>query len=631
MTGSESQMREAADTKSSESMFSKEDCLRASQEIERLCSESGIYDCCRHIDYRQEYVQQLIRKYGKENAAVVRNNEAQSIVPEDVAQVDPIGILLDEKKHPSRKYRLLFVDLTDHGIRRKVKKYLYAFNYGARVCDLSDPGTIKRARKAARGGGVLHLSTFDVAKDAQDYARGSFGGATESDALKSLISDYLIMRDFKNVRKYADLYVQKGYDTNGSIGTLVGAVFHELDIWKEIAERKNLCHIAVQWVDNVPYDGLKDMPSLESYMREGIFFENMYALTHYTTPAFRTYFTGKKMIDDRIFDMQPEDWANSRLYQDLQQHGYAFRYLGPMKPGNIFDEPGKGWEKDYFEIFGKTRGKIPSTLMQYEFLKALVLAEKPTFFIIHNLPETHPPYANPEETEIKEIPERFLKENNDKRTDARVSWLRFRSRRYEDEELSFFRTYYPAGLQVITLSDHGALMEPGSLNVDHMHHTIFAVNGVGIRRTIGHMASSLDFVQIVEELLDGQLDQIGTEHREDYCLLQAEDPYDLDKETVLLSIRRHPKDIPWAMMQYRGVITQKDWYIRAVTGQEIYVLRSDVSRNLIGNAEYNARISELRGLAGNVYINSWKEPKYQKGMEAFRELGIRFPDENTYV
>ena len=116
------------------------------------------------------------------------------------------------------------------------------------------------------------------------------------------------------------------------------------------------------------------------------------------------------------------------------------------------------------------------------------------------------------------------------------------------------------------------------------------------------MASQNSFVELVNKILENKLDELEKVYDKDYVLIEMDDSYGDKRVSVIESTGL-------LYMQYRGVITQDDSFVRLITGQEYY-FRNDVSENLRHEERYQERIDYLRTLAGNKYIDIHKEKHY---------------------
>lgn len=116
------------------------------------------------------------------------------------------------------------------------------------------------------------------------------------------------------------------------------------------------------------------------------------------------------------------------------------------------------------------------------------------------------------------------------------------------------------------------------------------------------MASQISLADLVDQILENKLDELEKVYDKDYVLIEMDDSYGDERVSVIESTGL-------LYMQYRGVITQDDSFVRLITGQECY-FRNDGSVNLSHEECYQERIDYLRTLAGNKYIDIHKEKHY---------------------
>lgn len=462
----------------------------------------------------------------------------------------------------------------------------------------------------------------EIIADLNEYEALLQSSTKDNSAIKKLIEDYLAIRDFKN----AFCYIDKLKEIEDSEAVKYSNLKSSIEgVMSEIESNINgKEHIVINWLDALRYDEMESMCYLKELSRKGICFDNMYTSTAYTSATAKTMFTGKLLIEDNLYKIPIESCKDSELYKMLQNADYQFIYVGShLKKGIFLNETMEMHQLIY------DREEMPVSMMQYELVNSLARAEKKCFAIVHSFSETHWPYMNPVNTDTRMIDGydtlRLLVEHNKDIMNQVIA-----SQKYLDEQLKFYHRFYFNIAYNIYMSDHGSPRPDRPICFREMNHIVFLVLGNEILpRRVPQVTSLLGFSRMVEHLINKSGNEIGKTDQEEYAMIQHDDPYGGNIKYFM----DDPKDYKMHLVQRRGVITEKDFYVRYLTGEEYYVLK-DGDENLVGCKEYSERIDYLRKITGKQFINIEKENKYRVTYELYRKLGyeidknIEFVNEN---
>ena len=377
----------------------------------------------------------------------------------------------------------------------------------------------------------------------------------------------------------------------------------------------------MNWVDAVRFYELSNMPWLEKKMHEGLFFERMYTNTPYTSATMKSIFTGENLIEGKLYKSRGllysrKEYERFPFFRVLNEYGYAFKYIGTvletegMDPGRI---------KVYKHLYNDTRW-LPSTITQFEGIRFLSETETPTFVIIHDLIETHEPFANPWYKCVA-IGNSVRRTSYDLLENQVVE-----SQSYQDELIKYYSKYYQGVRYNIFMSDHGKVMGSVENLLERMYHVILSINGKNIKQNaVNSLYSMQDFYRIIEQILSGEMD-FDNENDDKMVVIENDDVYNSE---VLERVTK-AGDSVYRYVQLRGLITVKDAFFRFATGDEGYYLYGD-EKNYIGDERFKKRIDELREKNGYTFIDIMKDSKYKAAARMYKEMGLIRSDKNEYI
>ncbi|MCH5261193.1 MAG: hypothetical protein J1F18_15710, partial [Lachnospiraceae bacterium] len=452
----------------------------------------------------------------------------------------------------------------------------------------------------------LGLRYDEIYADYELYQK-SCGTEEEKNSIKRLIGDYLEIKDFVNAEKWIRQLSEHYGDEDTEVQQYQG-------LWNEIQNcleeiRRSINgkeHIVVNWVDALRYDELSNMEYLCRQVQSGINFERMYTPTPYTNAVMKALIAGKYIIDDKAFMMTQDDYKDGKLWKYLESHGYQFAISSPVFWKGSFYNSNCGIMQYSYE----ERAWVPSTVVQFDAICRLYEAKERCFYIIHNLGETHQPNSNPlTPTEKKWSGSDLLQLIQD-----RMGQI-IQSQKYLDGQLQYYGRFYQDIRCNIYMSDHGFFRKEEPICIEGYHHVVFSICSKGVQgRNIQTMFSLVSFTELVEKILEGDLSGLNKIHDKDYVLIERDDVYG---QGLCRSLKKDRRRVDLSFIQYRGIVTKEDSFVRLATGKEFY-FRNDESENLRDDERYKERIDYLRSLAGNKYINIYKEKKYQEAVKLYQ-------------
>lgn len=363
--------------------------------------------------------------------------------------------------------------------------------------------------------------------------------------LARMIFDCVHIRDFLTLDRYIDEYIDQGFAFK--------AEYHEFrshvkSLWQTIkqkmAKRTNE-DIIMFWLDDLDYNVDENMPFLRSLVEKAVDFENAYTTTPYTTPTARALFTGKYVVDDRSYKIRIDE--NSSFIKNIQSKGFRFIFYTFLK---IVDQPLKGTcNQGPYVSLSETCWKLVGDMLN---------SDVNVCAVIHEMIHTHPPNLSFGLTQSEYIRTSDVEQLDSHEIEIQSKQL-MESVRYTDNVLRFYDEVLPANAFKIYMTDHGSTAE------DRIH-TIFRVVQRNLKsQKIKKVFSYINFEKLIDTILSK--DQDFTDVLCDYALIQDVDYYN----KLILKHRLSQNEIDlWAMPGYKGVVTEKDRYLRYNDGREMY-------------------------------------------------------------
>lgn len=360
------------------------------------------------------------------------------------------------------------------------------------------------------------------------------------------------------------------------------------NLLKEIKEKvksNREKNIVVYWLDAISYKDCEDMSYLNQQMSKSVVFENAFTSTPNTFPTAKNMFLGKRMVDDRAYKIKTLEGQDSALIRFLDENGYEIKIIsGYMR---WFDYGKQSYKRH--ELYA------PCSVVMWDLLQNLMNQSKKTFYIVHSLVEGHHPFLSSRMTEesIKDDTIRFVL-----------------GRQELDEQLGFYDNFLCDEAYRIYMSDHG------HHDFATRYHVIFAIYNKYIEsKRIKGLFSLLDFSKVIEQMVEkNEIDE--EEFGREYVEIQGIDWYNPKLIATLIKEKRIP-DLHF--MGYKGLITEKEIYIKFKTGHEWYAERENiiyepVAWNCINNIYNKTKLVELRRIVGEypADIDADERFKYSK-------------------
>lgn len=428
--------------------------------------------------------------------------------------------------------------------------------------------------------------------------------------LKNLIFNYLSIRDFVYSIKYINEYIENKYKKYEVYKKFLNELNLLLNDIKVKLSGRHCKDIILNWVDNLCYEELDQMNYLYKISKESMFFENAFTFTPWTTDTVKVMMTNKKTIDNHLFEIGKIDSNNSCVLKFFKENNYTFKYIGPFKD-KIFDTNFSDNNTCYY-----------ATYNNWLALRNLILIDKPCFFIIHTLYETHEPFVSGEDTLLNlkyyKSPIEMIDLKNFRKQ-------KIKSAMYIDKQIEWLDNILNDKCIRIYMSDHGC----EKLYKDRRIHTILFIKGKDIINiTCKKMFSYLNFNQLFIYLLEPSninFEKVFT----NFIEFQTLDYY--GDYLVDLALKEKGKIFSLSdAISFRGIRTEVDKYILYATGDEFYFVLPDEITNEINNSKYKDRINKLRELTGNYFINICNYNKFKRSREIYNileKIKINFSDE----
>lgn len=448
---------------------------------------------------------------------------------------------------------------------------------------------------------------------------------------RRIIGGLLGIRDIKNALFYIDEYISNCFDNwerYNEFRILLKILVEEIK--KRLSERRE-SDVVINWIDAFSPMDMHLLKYVEEQALCGICFDKAYACIPHTTPAFISIFFGKHMIDDKGFSLLEE--KNRSFVERLYERNYKVLALGHVftwKAGDLVY--GTSSAIDFHAKDGKVEG-LAMAKYQWNGLNYILNSDKPVCIVLHSLIETHYPTTNP-------INGGKLLLQGTERKGKEFETQQEKSFSYLDEQLRWYGDLLGKKAIKIYFSDHGPTY-PRVSDVDRSQpinerkesvgtwagngriRTLLVANGQDIvQQKIKKIFSILDMKSFVCKLIDNPMTTNWEEILRDFAPIAWEDPYneEMIKNEILKA--KEPIKILHCRAQARGVVTESDKYIRNILGDEGYYLSDENEDNLIDYNQYKERISFLRNLAGEVFVDIYSNEHYKHTARLYDELEI---------
>lgn len=440
--------------------------------------------------------------------------------------------------------------------------------------------------------------------------------AYEEYCLVEIIRIYLAIRDFENAFRYMEKYMEKGFqhfDFSGlerDIKELLGRIKNRL------AEDKRR-NIIIRWFDALRYDEWEDMPYLFQMSEKGMRFQNAYTVMPYTSATMRTILTGKYLMNDKIYEISQFGEDTCSLLRDLDNQGYRFCIIDSLRFTKNFDER-------YV-----THKSLSAEYTVYPLLEWTGLCEilesdpqKKLCLLIHELPETHQPYAGGNASVLNTFDTTtdgtILKNNY--WTSGMITQID-ESRRYVDNIFRFYKEMESESAVDIYMSDHGKFGRYGkrekTTDYENVHICLAAV-GEGVAPGCEEgIFSLINFRQLIQYVIKPT--KINKENCfSDYAVIQQLPVYNVYAVRRFLTTQI---DLT-GLMQTTGIITDKEMLLEFADGKREYYFLKDLDLDRSGEQQYQERIQYLHNLHRTKIIDVFHDDFFAASIMLYRRLGI---------
>ena len=310
-----------------------------------------------------------------------------------------------------------------------------------------------------------------------------------------------------------------------------------------LLKRKEQRDIYMIWTDAVPFDDIRDVPYLYKKMSKGILFENIYTVCANTNPTSKAILCGKLPVDEDTYSINQISEENSILLSKLASENYDFCAISGCAAWNVI--PWQYRSIKYHKDFQ------PISSMLWDLWRNIIIRDRPTFYMVHSLTESHSPYLSP---------------NIDDETIS-IDNLRYKqSCQYLDEQYNYYLEKLSDSSIKIHMTDHG------KTEYKNRHHAYFVVEGKNIEPIkVRDMCSYVDFHKIVSQIIKADTIKIKGIARK-YVNVQDLDYYYPPYSAQVISSRQ---GIPYTFFGFHGIETQEAIYLHFTDGREWFVKKGD--------------------------------------------------------
>lgn len=485
-----------------------------------------------------------------------------------------------------QKKNVDFMILGSRTFRKEMKETLESMGYRGTIVDFYDLMEDYLGE---------HISNYKIIYNKRKKYECSVG-EERIKALRELIREYLIIRDFNSAFQYIDKYIENQYEDFERYQKLKKELSDLFVLIKRYLEKRNCNDIVINWIDALSYIHLRQFPFLQEKARQGINFEKAYSVNPWTRETMKTIFWGEYSIEGKLFQKDKFGTNETKLLKMLKRQGYRFSYLGLGKYKKLLDEeailsPELNFEREHND------SSIPR---QWDALCLLCKEEGPLCLLIDTLWETHEPFVC---GEIEPYQEFTCSEKDWEKEECRAQAEV--SSRYVDKQFAFYDNLLGSHITKIYISVHGRISD--SIMKESRIHTVLIIDAPEQKqKAVKGIVSLVDFWKIVEKCITGDMD--FQEIEREYTFVESFDYYNYS------SIRAVLDDSKYNIFEYlqrRGVITLEDRFCRFAYGKESYFTDGDDKTDRINEEKYTARIAELRELCGTEFIDIFQYDKFK--------------------
>lgn len=370
-----------------------------------------------------------------------------------------------------------------------------------------------------------------------------------------------------DVRDFSTLFDLIGFGTYDDLKSELQDLISEL---KKTIDNRTEKATVFNWVDNVAYKKLEDMPWLNSIKNQWINFTNVHSSACWTEMEMKVLLSGEHPIKDKLFLKRDADSDYYRILDEIVKRGYIFKYIGENSTGrNIFP-------KRFLSFSNIREDDYTDSQVQWEAICYLAEKNVPLFLLVHNNWQTHSPYFSMTYTMPEHRDYMFASEMQKKA-----------ARKYSDDILHFYEGLY-GNASKYYFSDHGDLALKEGDYVDLQSHIVF----------IAHVNKELECCEEGGLLSTAELGKLmlkldeGSDYNDCFMDAITIDSYDIYGGRIEYVKTHNLKKELW--MQCETVRSTDDMLIRYADGEQHYFLLSNIGFDLKDKNVYQNRINYLK-------------------------------------
>jgi hypothetical protein len=426
--------------------------------------------------------------------------------------------------------------------------------------------------------------------------------------LNKLINLCLYIKDFVKASQYIDEYAQCRYDGYENYTRLMDNI-RQLIAWmkKELNAKtnRNICNVIL---DGVGKNRAEKLTWLQDLRKDALSFTNAWVRSPYTQDFYHSIFTGSDIVTGNLeCGLKVFESPMPKLKRFLD-NGFKVRMFSNLNKSGF-----KNFISNYHSEY------IPNcSRLIWDYLDYALDAQEDILCFVHIFMETHYPYYtiyNDDEVFVSSITSanpielsqsyRLVGKCIEMQIDAGLKNVDVQLRYYFDG----------TDFDLVITNDHGDGERDYSLDVSA---SILTLRSKCIPSPPSSTISSQKIPQVYNKLFS-YVDLLDME----FALTTERKLILPEREFVLLALDPlYMKDfdrlkiLNWNIDPIKGhvaVLTDDDYYVRHLDGQERYFLRSDLDTDLSGDPQYVERMKYLYNLLDKRdYAKLYEQEKYKK-------------------
>jgi hypothetical protein len=417
--------------------------------------------------------------------------------------------------------------------------------------------------------------------------------------LNKLINFCLYIKDFVKAGQYIDEYVKQRYDGYENYVRLMDNI-RELITWikKELNAKtnSNICNVILDAVDKIR---MTKLTFLQDLQKNALSFANVWSTSPYTNGSYYSICTGSDIVTAKLnykSNVYVQAMSQMPKLKRFSDNGFTvrmFSYLDKIMLKNAFN--------DYRAAYIPNCSKII-----WDYLDYAVATRDNTLCFVHILLETHNPYYNiynEDEVFVSVIDsERPIELSQNAELLRKCTELQIDAGlRNVDAQLRYY--FEGTDFDLVIANDHGDRGLTPHLNG---YASILTLRSKCISPGVYNKLFS--YVDLLDMEFTLAMERKFILPEREFVLLAMDPVYSGDINYIIKSI--HIID---QIKGHLAILTEEDYYVQHLDGQERYFLRSDLDTDLSGDPQYAERIKYLYNLLDKRdYSEIYKQEKYKK-------------------